>query len=181
MVDKKVAVYLCRGCDIGDSLDVEALGNVATENGADLCREHECLCGEAGLELIKQDVREGANALVVAACSPRFKTDEFTFEGCRTERVNLREHVVWSHKPNDEDTQMLAEDYLRIGITRTKKAELPTPFEEEIDKTILDFLPLVGCELPAEALSVTLQALRDEVAFLLEAASSPSPPREAST
>ena len=66
MVDKKVAVYLCRGCDIGDSLDVEALGNVATENGADLCREHECLCGDAGLELIRQDVREGANALVLA-------------------------------------------------------------------------------------------------------------------
>ncbi len=136
-MDKKVAVYLCRGCDIGDSLDVEALGNVATENGADLCREHECLCGEAGLELIKQDVREGANALVVAACSPRFKTDEFTFEGYRTERVNLREHVVWSHEPNDEDTQMVADDYLRMGLARAKKAEMPETHGEEVDKTIL--------------------------------------------
>ena len=45
--------------------------------------------------------------------------------------------VVWSHPPNDEDTQMLAEDYLRMGIARAKKAELPEPFEAEIDKTIL--------------------------------------------
>ena len=45
--------------------------------------------------------------------------------------------VVWSHPPNDEDTQMLAEDYLRMGIARAQKAEVPEPFEAEIDKTIL--------------------------------------------
>jgi quinone-modifying oxidoreductase subunit QmoB len=118
-------------------LDVDSLSNVASACDAEICRDHECLCGDAGCETIKQDVREGANALVVAACSPRFMTDVFTFDGCRTERVNLREHVVWSHEPNDEDTQMLADDYLRMGIARAKKAELPVPFEEEIDKTIL--------------------------------------------
>jgi quinone-modifying oxidoreductase subunit QmoB len=74
---------------------------------------------------------------VVAACSPRFLTDTFTFDGCFTDRVNLREHVVWSHEPNNEDTQMLAADYLRMGIARAKKAGVPEPFEAEIDKTIL--------------------------------------------
>ncbi|MGD8868955.1 MAG: FAD-dependent oxidoreductase [Gemmatimonadales bacterium] len=137
-MDKKVAVYICRGCEIGASLNVEELTELATGDcGADLCREHEFLCGEAGLEQIKADIQDGASALVIAACSPRFKVDEFTFDGCRTERVNLREHVVWSHEPNDEDTQMLAADYLRMGITRAKKAEITQPFDEEIDKTIL--------------------------------------------
>ncbi len=136
-MDKKVAVYICRGCDIGDSLDIEALKNVAQEHGAAICREHECLCGDSGGELIRQDIRDGANALVVAACTPRFKTDTFTFDGCRTERVNVREHVVWTHEPNDEDTQMLAEDYLRMGMARAKKAEIPEAFKQEIDKTIL--------------------------------------------
>ncbi len=137
-MDKKVAVYVCRGCEIGGSLDIDELCQLATGDcNADLCRDHECLCGDAGLELIKADIGEGANALVVAACSPRFKTDEFTFDGCRTERVNLREHVVWSHEPNDEDTQMLAADYLRMGITRAKKASLTEPFREDTDKTIL--------------------------------------------
>ena len=89
------------------------------------------------METIKSDVKDGASSLVIAACSPRFKTDEFHFEGCFTERVSLRELVVWSHEPNDEDTQMLAEDYLRMGIVRAQKAELPQPFEADIDKTIL--------------------------------------------
>jgi len=87
--------------------------------------------------LIKGDVKEGANALVVAACSPRFMTDVFTLTGARTERVNLREHVVWSHEPNDEETQALANDYLRMGVARAKKAEIPEPFDEKIDQTIL--------------------------------------------
>jgi len=136
-VDKKIGVYVCRGCDIGESLDVEALGNVAKEAGAALCRDHACLCGKEGLALIEQDVAEGVNTPVIAACSPRFLTRTFTFDGCFTERVNLREHVVWSHEPNDEDTQMLAEDYLRMGLARAKKATVPEPFDEEITKSIL--------------------------------------------
>jgi quinone-modifying oxidoreductase subunit QmoB len=137
-VDKKVAVYICRGCDIGASLDVEALRKVATdEYHAEPCRQHDCLCGAAGRELIAQDIQAGARALVIAACSPRCMTDAFTFDGCQTERVSLREQVVWSHKPGDEDTQMLAEDYLRMGLVRAEKAELPEPLAESIDQTIL--------------------------------------------
>jgi quinone-modifying oxidoreductase subunit QmoB len=162
VVEKKVAVYLCRGCDIGDSLDVEALGNVATENGVALCREHECLCSDAGRELIKQDVREGANALVVAACTPRFKTEEFTFEGCRTERVNLREHVVWSHAPNDEDTQMVADDYLRMGIARAKKASIPETHGEEVDKTIL----VVGGGVSGMSAAMTAAGMGNDVVLV---------------
>jgi len=135
--DKKVAVWICQGCDIGKSLDIEALQKVADERDADLCKSHDCLCSDEGVELLKKDIQEGATALVVAGCSPRFNTDTFTFDGCFTSRVDLRELVVWSHKPNDEDTQMLAEDYLRMGITRAQKSEVPQPFETEIDKTIL--------------------------------------------
>ena len=137
-MEKNVAVYACRGCDIGASLDFEALTNVATsEYDIEICREHDCFCGAEGREIIRKDVLDGVTAPVVAACSPRFMTDAFTFEGCRTERVNLREHVVWSHEPNDEDTQMLAEDYLRMGIVRAKKAGIPEPYETPIDRTLM--------------------------------------------
>ena len=136
--EKKIAVWICEGCDIGKSLDVEALEKVAgDECAAAVCRTHACLCGDEGVEEVKKEINEGANALVIAACSPRFNTDTFTFEGCLTDRVNLREMVVWSHPANDEDTQMLAEDYLRMGITRAQKAQIPQPYEAEIDKTIL--------------------------------------------
>ncbi len=136
--DKKLAVWICQGCDIGKSLDVETLEKVAADEcGMDRCQSHPFLCGDEAVGAIKEQIQQGANALVVAGCSPRFNTSTFTFDGCLTERVNLRELVVWSHPPNDEDTQMLAEDYLRMGITRAKKAKVPEPFEAEIDKTIL--------------------------------------------
>ncbi|MFH1918836.1 MAG: hydrogenase iron-sulfur subunit [Planctomycetota bacterium] len=136
--EKKVAVWICQGCDIGTSLDVEALKKIAADEcGSDLCRSHPFLCGDEGVELLRKEIQEGAGALVIAGCSPRFNTDTFTFDGCFSERVNLREMVVWSHPPNDEDTQMLAEDYLRMGIARAEKAEIPEPFDAEIDKTIL--------------------------------------------
>jgi quinone-modifying oxidoreductase subunit QmoB len=134
MEENKLAVHICSGCEIGEALDLDALSAVAQEQD---CHVHPCLCGPEGLEKVKADVKTGARSLVIAACSPRFKTDEFTFEGCLTERVSLRELVVWSHEPNDEDTQMLAEDYLRMGIVRAQKSETPQPFEAEIDKTIL--------------------------------------------
>jgi len=134
---KKLAVWICEGCDIGKSLDVEALEKVADESGADVCRSHPFLCGDEGVELIRKEIQDGARALVIAGCSPRFNTDTFTFDGCLTDRVNLRELVVWSHPPNDEDTQMLAEDYLRMGIVRAQKVEIPEPFDAEVDKTIL--------------------------------------------
>ncbi len=136
--EKKTAVFLCEGCDIGKSLDLGALDGLATGDcEAEVCKTHEYLCGEEGVELIKQEIGEGANTLIIAACSPRFNSDTFAFDGCFTERVNLREMVVWSHPANDEDTQMMAEDYLRMGAVRAKKAETPQPYETEIDKKIL--------------------------------------------
>ncbi len=137
-MEKKVAVYLCRGCDIGGALEVDGLKDVATgQYKIQLCKEHDCLCSDAGRELIRQDVQEGANSIVVAACSPRFMADAFTFDGVLTTRVNLREQVVWSHAPNDEDTQAMAQDYLRMGIVRAQKASLPEPFQEEVDRTVM--------------------------------------------
>jgi quinone-modifying oxidoreductase subunit QmoB len=136
--DKKIKAYVCTGCDIGKCLDIEALKKVAAEEyGLGECAEHPWLCGAEGVELIKKDIADGANAVVIAACSPRAMTGTFTFNGTQVERVNLREHVIWSHEPNDEDTQMMAEDYMRMGITRAQKAGLPEPHIEETSKDIV--------------------------------------------
>lgn len=139
-MDKKIGVYLCGGCGIGDALDVEKLSKVATrEMKAALCRTHEALCTETGLELIRKDVEgEGLAGVVIAACSPRVLTDVFQFpESVVLERVNLREQVVWSLEPKNEDTQMMAEDYVRMGIVKVQKSEPLEPYRADIDKTIL--------------------------------------------
>jgi len=140
-MEKKLAAYICTGCGIGDALDIEELSKVATEeNSVPICRTHPNLCSQEGVNLIKKDIEgEGANTLIIAACSPRVMYDVFNFENCIVDRVNLREQVVWSHKPGDEDTQMMAEDYLRMSGAKVGAMELPEPYqpEEEVSKDIL--------------------------------------------
>ncbi len=140
-METKLAVYICTGCGIGEALDIEALSKVATKDcKAPICRNHPNLCSQDGVQLIKNDIaNEGANVLVIAACSPRVMYDVFAFDDCVVERTNIREQVVWCQKPNDEDTQMMAEDYVRMGAAKAKKTELPEPYkpEQEMSKDIL--------------------------------------------
>jgi quinone-modifying oxidoreductase subunit QmoB len=135
---KKIAVFICGGCDIESSLDMKALEKVATEeHGVGLCRPHSFLCGDDGVAQIKEVIRSGATAVVIAGCSGRFHCQTFSFDSCFVERVNLRELVVWSHEPSNEDTQMLAEDNLRMGIARAVKAEVREPAKIAAERTIL--------------------------------------------
>ncbi len=141
MEDKKLGVYICTGCGIGDALDIDKLGEDGTEDHTvAVCKNHPALCSKEGVDLIKQDIEsEGVNTIIVAACSPRVMYDVFDFEGCIVDRVNLREQVVWCHPPQDEDTQMMAEDYLRMSLAKVGEMELPEPFkpEEEMFKDVL--------------------------------------------
>ncbi len=135
---KNVAVFICRGCDIESSLDMEALEKVAVEERrVGLCRSHSFLCGDEGVAQIKECIQSGVASVVIAGCSGRFHSRTFFFDSCFVERVDLRELVVWSHAPHSEDTQMLAEDNLRMGIARTLKAEIREPVKIVAERTIL--------------------------------------------
>jgi len=139
-MEKKVCAYICTGCEIGESLDIEQLSKVATEEyKVEEVKTHTNFCGEEGAAIIKKDLDDGVNTVILAACSPRAKIDVFNYDPLTTilERVNLREQVVWCQPPNNEDTQMMAEDYMRMGIIKAQKSELPEPFSETISKAIL--------------------------------------------
>jgi quinone-modifying oxidoreductase subunit QmoB len=151
-MDKKYGVYICEGCGIGESLDVAAIKGVAEEEGYS-AKTHPNLCGAAGVELLKAEIAGGVNTLILAACSRRVNFDTFRFDGCIVDRVNLREGVAWSH-PRDkfpaltpeqkadadyyDRVQMMAEDYLRMGMARVQKVKLPEPFKlEKMSEKIL--------------------------------------------
>ncbi len=139
-IETKVGVYLCSGCGIGESINCEGLAKVATgESKVPVCKVNGWLCSEEGVGAIREDIeKESLNRVVVGACSQRFLSDVFRFDSkVMVERVNLRENVAWTHKPNDEDTQMLAEDYIRMGIAKVRNSELPEPSESEANESIL--------------------------------------------
>ncbi|MHC1741401.1 MAG: FAD-dependent oxidoreductase [Syntrophobacteraceae bacterium] len=140
-MEKKFAAYICTGCGIGEALDIDALSQVATSDcKAAICQTHPNLCSQEGAQLIKNDIeKEGVNNIIIAACSPRVMYDVFSFETCLVDRVNLREQVVWVQPPNHEDTQMMAEDYVRMSGAKLEKMEMPEPYkpEQELSKDIL--------------------------------------------
>lgn len=151
-MDKKYGVYICTGCGIGESLDIKAMSEVAEEEGLSV-KTHPQFCSKAGVDVMEKDIAEGTNTLILAACSSRVFYDTFKFDGCMVDRVNIREGVVWSHprsafpalteeEKEDEDNfdrvQMMAEDYLRMGMARAEKITLPEPYQmEEFNRSVL--------------------------------------------
>ena len=139
-IETKVGAYICSGCGIGESLNCDKLVEVASkENKVPVCKVNPWLCSEESIEMIRKDIEtEKLNRVVISACSQRYLFDLFKFkQGVLIDRVNLRENVAWTHKPNDEDTQMLAEDYIRMGIAKVRNSEPPVPFQKDINETIL--------------------------------------------
>ncbi len=139
-METKIGVYICRGCDIAKAVDIEKLVAEATKGGkAAVCKAHDILCAAETVESIRQDIKtENLNRVAIAACSGRVFTELFDFgKEVLTDRISLREQVAWSHAPNDEDTQMLAEDYIRMGIARLQNSEPPEPYIEPTSKSIM--------------------------------------------
>jgi len=141
-MDNKYSAYICTGCGIGETLDIEALSEVASSEMSMECKTHQAFCSADGRAMIEKDINDdGVNTVVVAACSPRVMLDEFNFGDDKiTIRANLREQVVWS-KGEDADPEYLQEeasDYIRMACTQAQKSELPEPFTlETINKRIL--------------------------------------------
>ena len=138
-MDKKIGLYICTGCSIGDSINVEKSANIAKNAlKVPVVKSHFALCGKEGVDLINNDIKnEGVNTVVIAACSGRVKYEEFDFPGSLVERISLRELAVWTQEPNSEEAQLAAADYIKMGVIKAQKGDIPEPYIMETVKTIL--------------------------------------------
>jgi len=135
--EKKIGAYMCKGCGLGDRLDTAGLGTIAErEAKANLVKEHDFLCSEAGVKMIQDDIdNEGVTHVAICACSRRAKTEAFNFEGVAITRGNLREGVIWVRPDTDEareTTQEMAADYVRMAVTEAKYMTQPSPSEAAV-------------------------------------------------
>jgi len=141
MTEKRIGTYICTGCDIGNCIDVQKLcGVVSKEYDPAMTQTHASLCHASGVDLIKKDIEEkDLDGIVIAACSQRFHNKAFSFgKEILAERVNLREQVAWSQEPENEDTQMLVEDLMRMGLAKIKSILNPKPYiPDDPSKNIL--------------------------------------------
>jgi quinone-modifying oxidoreductase subunit QmoB len=139
-MDEKTGVFICTGYGIGEALDIDALCEVATgEFSVPFCKTVES-CEGAALDAINADIRaQKLTKVVIAGISPRRYSETAFPPEVMVEMVGLREQVVWCLPPNDEDTQMAAEDNLRMYITKIQARKPLVPFqpEEEVSKDLL--------------------------------------------
>ncbi len=77
-MEKKYCAYICKGCGIKDAIDITKLEGAAKK--IQNYKSHDALCSPEGVQLIKDDIaKEGINTVIIAACSPRVKYEEFAF------------------------------------------------------------------------------------------------------
>ncbi|MCF8380262.1 MAG: FAD-dependent oxidoreductase [Bacteroidales bacterium] len=137
----RIGLYICSGCNIGKAVDVDKLMELGSGDEKIIaCKRHASLCSNDGLNLINEDIEsDKLDSVIIAACSPRIKTNSFNFkEEILTERVNIREQVAWTLEEMHEDTLMAAEDYIRMGLAKVKSINLPKPFiAENISSEVL--------------------------------------------
>ncbi|MBI4861631.1 MAG: hydrogenase iron-sulfur subunit [Candidatus Riflebacteria bacterium] len=137
---ERLGLFLCTGCEIGKAVDTGGFEKLAKKAGATVYAAHPCLCSPEGLATIEKAIADGTvDRFLIAACSPNAKPLEFRYHPTKVavERASLREQVAWTHKHGDEDTQLLAEDLLRMGLARVSKLHLSKPPSEAIDRTVL--------------------------------------------
>ncbi len=137
---ERIGAFFCGGCGIADAVDLAALQSAAGESAPAFCADHQNLCSPEGVARIRAAIDEqGLGGVLIAACSHRAKQREFRFDPARVvvERASLREQVVWSHPPKHEDTQALAEDLVRMSLTRLAKAQAPVPATAPVERAVL--------------------------------------------
>ena len=137
--------YVCTGCGIGECLSAERLAEVSESELAVPAKVHGPLCVPEGLDFLRKDIEEQeADQAVIVACSHRVNWDVFSTDSLAVEsveRVNVREGVAWSKAPNDEETQALAEDYVRMGLAR---AQNTAPVPPKVEPTLRNLLVVGG-------------------------------------
>lgn len=127
--ETRIGVYVCNcGLNIAATVDCEAVAAYAEGlDGVVVSRSDAYLCSEPGQQLIKKDIAEGINRVVVGSCTPRLH--EPTFRKCLAdaglspyllEMANLREQCSWVHANDREGATAKARDLIRAGVARAK-------------------------------------------------------------
>ena len=122
----KVAVFVCHcGKNIAGEVDVEEVVEYAsTLPGVVVAKHNKYLCSSSGQKMIKEVLAEcDANAVVVAACSPRMH--ENLFRNCieevglnpyMLEMANIREHCSWVHRGREATEK--AKALVRMAVAK---------------------------------------------------------------
>ncbi len=128
MSDVKTGIYFCTcESEIEKVIALDPLAQEAsTWPGVAIVRKASSLCSEDGLRAMREDVKKlGLNRLLIAACSPSLKAEEFADLGINkyfVERVNIREQCSRIHADNPGAAAKKARALLEISLEKARHA-----------------------------------------------------------
>ena len=139
MEGDKLAILICHcNGEIDNGLEVSELFEFANSLSSSV-KEHEYLCGKAGLEFARDFLKESeANKLVLVGCSPRTHRGIFLralsdFKGLIIEHANIREQCAWAHEDRMRATKK-AKVLVKMAVQRVLELET-------LEKIKLDITP----------------------------------------
>ena len=141
-----VGVFLCDcGGEISRVIDFSKYAEFASNlEHVKFVKRHSFLCGKEGRDEVSNAIRNGADRIVIAACSP--KLYETLFRRCLTdggldpyflEMANIREQCAWPHV---DDPQGANEKANRLIAAAVEKVSRTTAIERksfQISKSVL--------------------------------------------
>ncbi|NVM53785.1 MAG: hydrogenase iron-sulfur subunit [Candidatus Helarchaeota archaeon] len=132
MADPKIGIFLCScGTNIGATVELEKVKDAFHDNPNYFVFDDLYLCSEAGLEKIKESIKENSvDRIVIAACTPKLHQDLFNevieelgINPYFVEIANVREQASWVHSMDSEGAILKAIDLIKMAIARVKNAK----------------------------------------------------------
>lgn len=149
---EKIGVYFDKA-SIGPYLNIEDLEEKVGNKWSTVCpiiRTEEMLACDEGHKSIQKDLDSGEiDSVCICGSSPRVDWEFFDFgPKVSVQRVNLREQCIWAYQDPEgkelkadqeppEALQLMALDYVNMGICQLQKTQIPEPEALESEKSVL--------------------------------------------
>ena len=141
--DLRTGTYLCT-CEgeIEKVIDVDSLAKEASNwPGITTVHKDALLCSEDAIRKIREDVKEfGLDRILITACSPFFKVEEFSDLGINkylVERLNMREQCSRVHGNEPGNAIKKAKAMLWISLEKARYSKQLQPIKLPAQKSTL--------------------------------------------
>lgn len=166
--DVKIGIYLCTcNGEIEKVIDVDSLAKEASGwPGITTVHKDAFLCSEDGIRKIREDVeRFGLERVLIAACSPFFKIEEFSDLGINKyliERVNIREQCSRVHRNDPENATKKAKAMLKVFLEKVRYSKPLEPLKLPVLKSAL----VIGGGVAGINASIDIGGTNNEVCLI---------------
>ncbi len=165
----KIGIYFCT-CEgkIEKVIDIDSLAKEASEwSGVTTVHKDALLCSDEVTRKIRDDVEKfGLDRLLISACSPFFKMEEFSDLGINkylVERMNIREQCSMVHGNDPENATKKAKAMLRVFFEKARYSKPLEPLKLPVLKSAL----VIGGGMAGINASIDIAGTDNEV-FLIE-------------